>query len=347
MEDSPNRCSFLPGEGLLHKKFLTGTILSGVAYGLVLILFVDSIRLLFKRSTLSQKKKWGLVAFMSLMFLGSTAALALACADVVRRTKTNAGCPSLQIMTLFVPSICMPYVCVLWEADGMMIWRCLILYDGISRPRYRALVGVLAGISLLSLGERLRIPLLPTTLISAKPIEGWGVALLIPGIFYKVGIMGESGPTSVALAILPAVTVFNNVVLASLISFRLVWHQNRTRRLLGKAYGSPYKRVISICVESCSLIIVVNIIFLALLVNLSPDALIVESLLTHTSVISALLVLHRVAKGTDATAEITTDDIPLTVGNKETHLSTLQFSSTAAFAESEYITESSMIEPHR
>lgn len=62
-----------------------------------------------------------------------------------------------------------------------------------------------------------------------------------------------------------SITTSLNFLLTAIIAGRLLWHQETMRRILGKDYRSPYLRVIVMLVESCSLIVVTGIIFLALL----------------------------------------------------------------------------------
>jgi len=61
-----------------------------------------------------------------------------------------------------------------------------------------------------------------------------------------------------------AITVLVNISFTGLIVYRLLRHQSRVRKLLGDDYGSPYNTLIGICVESCALIVILNVIFLAL-----------------------------------------------------------------------------------
>ena len=55
-----------------------------------------------------------------------------------------------------------------------------------------------------------------------------------------------------------------NIILASLISFRLVRQQRHIRKVLGAEHGSPYSKIITICVESSALIVIFNAIYIVL-----------------------------------------------------------------------------------
>ncbi|PPQ82746.1 hypothetical protein CVT25_009300, partial [Psilocybe cyanescens] len=58
-------------------------------------------------------------------------------------------------------------------------------------------------------------------------------------------------PQTVSLCI----SAFANILLATLISVRLIQHQRHLRKTLGKSHGSLYTRVITMCVESSALIV--------------------------------------------------------------------------------------------
>jgi len=89
----------------------------------------------------------------------------------------------------------------------------------------------------------------------------------------------------VCLAVLSAITSFVNIIFATMITIRLVIHQRRIKKLLGKAYASPYHRTISIIVESCALIAVTNVVFVSLLLGSgSFNVYIPEVLIIHVSV---------------------------------------------------------------
>ena len=98
------------------------------------------------------------------------------------------------------------------------------------------------------------------------------------------------------LPALAAITSFVNIVFATLITIRLVFHQRRMKKLLGNAYASPYNRTISIIVESCALIVVTNLVFLSLLMDKQTAAYFPEVLMVHISVSSSSPLHSRLFK---------------------------------------------------
>jgi len=67
-----------------------------------------------------------------------------------------------------------------------------------------------------------------------------------------------------ALWLLAILSTFVNILLALLIIPRLVYHQQHIRNLLGAGYGSPYSKVIMMCIESSALIIIFSGVYIIL-----------------------------------------------------------------------------------
>ena len=76
-----------------------------------------------------------------------------------------------------------------------------------------------------------------------------------------LGLIRPYSSTPVGLALLSTVA---NIILASLIILRLVRHQRHIRKVLGVAHGSPYSKVITMCVESSALIIIFSAAYIVL-----------------------------------------------------------------------------------
>ncbi|CAA7264906.1 unnamed protein product [Cyclocybe aegerita] len=171
----------------------------------------------------------------------------------------------------------------------MMIWRCLVLYEGTGRCRWNLFLGFIGLLVLISLGSGL---------------------LLFALIFKTTHLVG-----SLFMIAVPCATSITNIIFATLITLRLLWHQSRMKEALGWAYKSPYTRIITICIESCSLIIVVCIAFLVIRLGDLPGRVILEMLLTPVSVLSPLLMIHNVAKGRDIVSTIHTRQIEIRIAD--------------------------------
>ncbi|KAJ3500474.1 hypothetical protein NLJ89_g9777 [Agrocybe chaxingu] len=265
------------------KALVIAGILSGFAYGAVVILFLDCLQILLNKPTLSRRRQLVFVAYIAAMFVISTVALVLPFISLINSVGSNSF---LDSRVIFGREVSSPYIVAFWGADGMMIWRCISLYEDAPRYIFRPIFYALAGLALFSLG--------------------WGGFCLVVRVSFTASF-------------LPAFTVLTNIILASLIASRLLWYQRRIQRMLGKAHGSLYARLIGICVESCLLIVVFNCVFLI--------CYLIPSLSFHrwfwrccshkhpifTQVLSPLLLIRRIAQGKDSITSTKTEDIHLAI----------------------------------
>ena len=61
-----------------------------------------------------------------------------------------------------------------------------------------------------------------------------------------------------------SLSTFVNIILALLIILRLLHHQRHIRKVLGAEHGSPNSKVITMCVESSALIVIVGGVYVIL-----------------------------------------------------------------------------------
>jgi len=73
---------------------------------------------------------------------------------------------------------------------------------------------------------------------------------------FFLGLRYSFGSTFVLWIV--SLSTFVNIILAFLIILRLVHHQQHIRKVLGAEHGSPYSKVITMCVESSALIVIVG-----------------------------------------------------------------------------------------
>jgi len=162
-----------------------------------------------------------------------------------------------------------------WGADGFMLWRCAMLYQGISRPRWLALLSLIVFLALMS---------------------------------FVAGVIFLSGGIGIGFVTFISATIFLNLVTATLITVRILYYQRFIQKTVGLVgSSSPYTMVIVICLESSALIVVINVITLILafgpffqLWGLSLIS-IPMNLLVHIYVLSPLLIIYRVARGKTVT----------------------------------------------
>ncbi|KAF8812852.1 hypothetical protein BYT27DRAFT_6403600 [Phlegmacium glaucopus] len=176
-----------------------------------------------------------------------------------------------------------------------MLWRCAMLYGGVSRRRRIALIAVLVVLGLSSLASGVLSFMFTMTFI------------------------------------LTGVTVILNIFTAILITLRIVYFERYVRGAMGVERNSPYMTVVIICIESSALIIVFSLTYIILYFQQISALvyLLMQLLLVHVYVLSPLLIIYRVAQGRSVTireqpsesgpalSAIRFEPLPLSSGNIE------------------------------
>ncbi|KDR83060.1 hypothetical protein GALMADRAFT_134570 [Galerina marginata CBS 339.88] len=268
------------------------TTASAISYGIVLCLSIVCIGALSKSEKYNTKKRWFFYLYTLSMLLLSTSAMVLDVLamplwnkDLIRRRSKNLPLPGQTIDGVpFGPLATLPFIIGL--ADSLMAWRCIVLYAAIPRVTRIILLSVLALLSLAMFA------LLIISQLFDAYLNNW-VLLLIS---LSVGI---------------------NISLSSLIALRIRYHQARIRSILGIVHGSTYNRIVVMCIESCAIIVVFEVLCL-IPISMAKQWVIFPLLfLPHICVISPLLIIYRVAAGIDVT---TTFNAPQVVGDRVNHI---------------------------
>ena len=155
----------------------------------------------------------------------------------------------------------------------LQIWRCVVLYQDVAKgPRILVIVLLLL-LSIISLGvsRSLRTFCIPL----AHKVKGCGVL-----IFLNFDIFN---PTVFTMALI-AFSTLVNIILALLIILRLVHYQRHIRKVLGEVHGSPYAKVITMCIESSALIVIFSGVYTVLVFVQANGSLIPFQLVPHICV---------------------------------------------------------------
>ncbi|KAF4612923.1 hypothetical protein D9613_010920 [Agrocybe pediades] len=267
------------------ESLMIATVIAGICYGILAMLCFNCFAVLLRSKPhlypSSKRVRAFLLVYVVIMFLLSTGALVQQIGlmistflqlgiDEVVRAKVGVSPWDFATVPYTMPLI-------IWGADGLLMWRCMILYQGIPRAGEWLIKVLLVILSLASLGSG----------ISNYVIQGSLFSIII-------------------IILTPIV----NFILTSLLAVRILYQQMRLRRLLGSAWSqqSPYTNIAIICIESSALIVVVAVacITTTFLVNLKPWRVFPYFLQPHICVISSLLIVYRVAQG--RSLEINTAD---------------------------------------
>ncbi|KDR83022.1 hypothetical protein GALMADRAFT_863900 [Galerina marginata CBS 339.88] len=217
-----------------------------------------------------------LVIFITSMFLISTVA-------IITTLVLNIVYPT-TIFLSFSPeslnrNLCETYRCfpmrllenccvtlAIWASDGFRIWRCIILYNGISTLRRVIFLAFCFLLMFLS----------------------FAVGLVYMFLFTR---------TTLSLALFSSITLIINVTITTFIVARLLYHWRYIHDVLGPGHGSRYMKIVAMSIESASLIVVFNLVFIALvLIKFESNAsFILLQMMVQVYVISPFLIVFRVA----------------------------------------------------
>ncbi|KAF8162561.1 hypothetical protein B0H34DRAFT_691776 [Crassisporium funariophilum] len=233
-----------------EKTWLAGMILSAVAYGVVLTLFVLSFIQLVRTTNKSNlKTKIPLIIYISLIFLFGT----LIVGAGARFTQLSfidgrliPGGPSAFEQVEFsipVDEIAnVSYVLATWLADGMVVWRCMIIYRSCRYPSW-----LVMGIPFLAYLASVSIGIL--WLIQISTLNPWSATTL--------NFTAPYFWLSLAL----------NITMTVAITGRLLVYRWRITSVLGGKHGSQYTSVAAMIVESAFLIFRFCLTFLEFLLH--------------------------------------------------------------------------------
>ncbi|KAF9559959.1 hypothetical protein CPC08DRAFT_496808 [Agrocybe pediades] len=268
-----------PDTELVMEMTIAATVTAGICYGFLAMLCYNCFSVLLQATHLySRRMRLFFLAYVITMFLLSTGALVQQIGYMIWNFKSLVESSLWSSISPWgLDTSPMPYTMpfILWGTDGLLMWRCLILYQGIPRAGNWTIKILLVFLSLTSLGTGISYYYVSQN--QDVPNPNW--------------INFVIGTSRVSLELLiPSV----NFILTSLLAARILYKQARLRTILGSARrrSSPYTKIAMICIESSALIVVVAVAGLAVNTYGFPFVQ-----LPHICVISSLLIVYRVAQG--------------------------------------------------
>jgi len=262
------------------KAALQGALLCNLTYGIEMALFAICIKLLRGQvQNHNLRVKRGSIAFMLVLFVLSTICL-FSCSAFAHLAfidhRNFPGGPSAYEVAMFgkatnqVGMVAM--VIGNWLMDLLLVWRCTVVFSGVSS---------------LFLWTTLSIPCLLF------------LASLGVGTLFLIRTARTSPYTSAAdwsLAYF-SLTFALNIVVTALIAARLLTWRLRFGRVLGAGHVSHYANVAAILIESASLYSLILIPLVVTLALKSPLASLFICTVSHVQSISALLIVYRIVTG--------------------------------------------------
>ena len=256
------------------KDDFLSAILSAIAYGIVVVLSGNCFHLLLKKQDIyPNRMRMILRIYVIVMLLSSTWRLIGSIYWVM------IDFSSKDISLFLYRSFEVPITVIVWGADGfivriliifqeqrftvqLQIWRCLVLYQDVSRGLRLGIIVLLSFLSFASFGR----PISVSIQIVHKNILVFGVATLVIALIDRPDFVYDAYPVFVAYAsiVFLSLSTLVNITLAVLIVSRLVYHRRYIRNTLGVDHGSPYTNVITMCVESSALMVIATVLYISL-----------------------------------------------------------------------------------
>ncbi|KDR70444.1 hypothetical protein GALMADRAFT_144738 [Galerina marginata CBS 339.88] len=272
------------------RHYFGGTVVSAILYGIVLGLFTTCFRLIFEAKH-NQKYSRGtqrfLFSYLISMVLLATftigAEMYYLYSTLFQPGEIFLGGNTVTILSGGNP-LSLPFT--IWGADGFMVWRCLVLYGGVSHVVWIAVVAVLALLSIVSFSTGILF-------FFTGPLES---SLAWENPLPLIEWLGSgTGTTSLPITFTPIV----NIGLAALIVGRILYHQRYIQKTLGVEHGSAYTRIMAMCA------VYIGALFCPGAVNgssrLYPVHVFLKLAFPQICVISPFLIIVRVAQGRAAT----------------------------------------------
>ncbi|KAF8160669.1 hypothetical protein B0H34DRAFT_346155 [Crassisporium funariophilum] len=257
------------------RAWLFGVLLSTAEYGVVATLFCACVFLLRKSSGDTRNNThFFLLWYITMMFTLSTAGLLASIIKVTKVIFQHDGTAVHQAVMENTTTSCV--ILANWGADGFLLWRCAVFYHGVC-PLLRwvilVLVSFLASIS-LAMGVICFLINSNTNILSGLDFDVIFVAFACSSAFI-------------------------NLVITGLIVGRIIYFRRSLAKTLGHNSSLSYTSVISMLVESASLVVifVTAYVICALAPGLGNISIVPLESLTNIYVISPLIIIFRVGQG--------------------------------------------------
>ncbi|KAF8812925.1 hypothetical protein BYT27DRAFT_7335314 [Phlegmacium glaucopus] len=300
-----------------EKTWLQGAILSAVAYGINLALFILNVSLLRKRTKLDIKQDSRprqttcLLIYVCVMFILSTLTVAsqakMTQLGFIENRDFPGGPAAYQELMFSIPISSLGNYCfslMNWFSDSLLLWRCSVIYKSSRTSIW--LVMAIPGLMLL--------------------------ASFITGIIYLDRISRPSSSpwanTNFTL-IYGIISLSLNIVLTLMIVIRLYLHRRNITKLLGRRHAAHYTSIISILIESAAVLDVMVIFFLIPFAMGNPIANIPLSSMVQVQATASYMIIFRVAQGTAWTSRTMYSELTIHgMTGRPNNLSDLRFRST-------------------
>ncbi|TFK18700.1 hypothetical protein FA15DRAFT_627689 [Coprinopsis marcescibilis] len=273
-----------PKEIELERTFVAGDCVSGVGYGIQLVLFSSCASYLWGRRKAGNRSSMFLLAYMTLLLLVETLFLAVQARtvqDIYVDNRNYPGGPWAYFLATQDKEINVMFYATLFLltflADLLIIWRCWVIWrvSGAYAAYAAIALPVLMALGSFALGTL-------WTLQSSQP----GLSLY------------SDTPRAYGTAYF-FLSLFTNIILTGLIVLRLWMHRRQSRGvdLLPQEHLKEYYSISTFVVESAALYSTFAIIFIVTYMVDHPINQIALTVASSSQQISGYWIIYRVARG--------------------------------------------------
>ncbi|KIJ64927.1 hypothetical protein HYDPIDRAFT_89869 [Hydnomerulius pinastri MD-312] len=263
-----------------ERCWLQGVMVSSVAYGISVSLYVMSFHLLVRNSTRVEfKKRLPLLIYITVAFILGTIFMVTLAAFTQMAFIDNRdypGGPNAYENNMFSIPVDdvgnASFVLTNWLADALVVWRCKVIYQGCRVPIWIVM-------------------LLPCLMLAAS--IAMGIMFLIQVSTTNPYVTSNINFTLPYLSISLAL----NIIVTIAIVLRLLTLRYRIVSVLGATYGTQYTSIAAMIIESAALYSVLSVAFLVLFgIGNAVSEVFLQSL-SQFQIIATLLIAFRVAQG--------------------------------------------------
>ncbi|KAH9474307.1 hypothetical protein JR316_0012765 [Psilocybe cubensis] len=268
---------------LSERTWLSGAVLTGVGYGVVLTMYFLCVRQLLKTMDSSNRiQRIALLTYTSLITLFGTLFVA-ACTRMTELSfvdyRLYPGGPAAFENDMFSIPVDelgnVAFVLANWFADALMVWRCINMYRSTNYPTI--LVVAIPGIAYLGSFTMGVMWLLQVSASQSSPWLTNGKVNFTPPYYWL----------SLAL----------NMTMTVAIVIRLLFFRWRISKVMGRKFGSQYVGVAAMLVESALLYSSFALLFLVPFALNHPLANLFIQVLAEVQIVAPLMIIYRVASG--------------------------------------------------
>jgi len=303
--------SFAPDEDaatlFAERAWLQGALLTGVGYGMNVILAFMCLRALWLRR--SDKRKRYFFAYVSFMWLFGTIFFISCCIFTDQAfvdDRNFPGGPNSYEEDMFsVPADeigNVAFVLANWLADGLMVWRLFTLYKGCSVSAWVPTAFPLlmfAGSFVMGI-----LFLIQLSLPASSPFVTSGINWTLPYLTLSLSL---------------------NVIVTIMIVCRLIYYRWSMSKALGTGHTSQYTSIAAMLVESAAIYTAFGLLFLVPFVLNNALANIFLQTLGEAQIIATLLIIYRVAEGKGWSGDTATKAISGTSTSRNIPMSSITF----------------------